>query len=118
MSARAEKLDTKHSLDWRVGEAEDWLKAQHYYPSRPATQSFVAVSMVDWYGTPEVAPISFAPAFETASAGGASPSCTCHAAIFCAGIAIGSPMQASTNNHGSEHSGALTSCGNTSASPG
>jgi hypothetical protein len=39
---RAEKIDTKHSLDWWVGEAEDWLKAQHYYPSRPATQSFVA----------------------------------------------------------------------------
>jgi hypothetical protein len=42
---RAEKLDTKHSLDWRVGEAEDWLKAQNYYPSRPATQSFVAAAI-------------------------------------------------------------------------
>jgi hypothetical protein len=42
---RAEKLDTKHSLQWRVGEAEDWLKAQHYYPSRPATQSFVAAAI-------------------------------------------------------------------------
>jgi hypothetical protein len=42
---RAEKLDTKYSLDWWVGEAEDWLKAQHYYPSRPATQSFVAAAV-------------------------------------------------------------------------
>jgi hypothetical protein len=42
---RAEKLDTKHSLDWRVGEAEDWLRAQHYYPSRPALQSFAAAAI-------------------------------------------------------------------------
>jgi hypothetical protein len=42
---RAEKLDTKHSLDWWVGEAEDWLKTQHYYPSRPVTQSFVAAAI-------------------------------------------------------------------------
>jgi hypothetical protein len=42
---RAEKPDTKHSLDWRVGEAEDWLRAQHSYPSRPALQSFVAAAI-------------------------------------------------------------------------
>jgi hypothetical protein len=39
---RAEKLDTKRSLDSWLDQAEDWLKAQEYYPSRPATQSFVA----------------------------------------------------------------------------
>jgi hypothetical protein len=39
---RAEKLDTRQSLDWWVADAEDWLKAQNYYPSRPAIQSFVA----------------------------------------------------------------------------
>jgi hypothetical protein len=39
---RAERLDAKRSLDWWVDQAEDWLKAQNYYPSRPADQSFVA----------------------------------------------------------------------------
>jgi hypothetical protein len=39
---RAERLDTKRSLDFWVDQAEDWLKAQGYYPSRPASQSFVA----------------------------------------------------------------------------
>jgi hypothetical protein len=39
---RAERLDAKRSLDFWVDQAEDWLKAQGYYPSRPATQSFVA----------------------------------------------------------------------------
>jgi hypothetical protein len=34
--------DTKRSLDWWVDQCEDWLKAQGYYPTRPATQSFVA----------------------------------------------------------------------------
>jgi hypothetical protein len=42
---RAEKLDTKHSLDWWAGQAEDWLRAQQYYPSRPAIQSFVAAAI-------------------------------------------------------------------------
>jgi hypothetical protein len=41
-TCRAEKLDTKRSLDWWVDQCEDWLKAQNSYPSRPATQSFVA----------------------------------------------------------------------------
>jgi hypothetical protein len=39
---RAERLDAKRSLDWWVDQAEDWLKAQGYYPFRPATQSFAA----------------------------------------------------------------------------
>jgi hypothetical protein len=39
---RAERLDTKRSLDFWVDQCEDWLKAQNYYPSRPADQSFVA----------------------------------------------------------------------------
>jgi hypothetical protein len=39
---RAERLDTKRSLDFWVDQAEEWLKAQGYYPSRPAAQSFVA----------------------------------------------------------------------------
>jgi hypothetical protein len=39
---RAERLDAKRPLDFWVDQAEDWLKAQGYYPSRPATQSFVA----------------------------------------------------------------------------
>jgi hypothetical protein len=39
---RAERLDAKRSVDWWVDQAEDWLKAQGYYPSRPATQSFAA----------------------------------------------------------------------------
>jgi hypothetical protein len=42
---RAEKLDAKHSLDWWVGQLEDWLRAQQYYPSRPAIQSFVAAAI-------------------------------------------------------------------------
>jgi hypothetical protein len=39
---RAERLDNKRSLDFWVDQCEDWLKAQNYYPSRPADQSFVA----------------------------------------------------------------------------
>jgi hypothetical protein len=42
---RAEKLDTKRSLDFWLGQCEDWLTAQSYYPSRPATQSFVAAAI-------------------------------------------------------------------------
>jgi hypothetical protein len=38
---RAERLDAKRSLDFWVYQCEDWLKAQGYYPTRPATQSFV-----------------------------------------------------------------------------
>jgi hypothetical protein len=34
-TCRAEKLDTKRSLDWWVDQCEDWLKAQGYYPTRP-----------------------------------------------------------------------------------
>jgi hypothetical protein len=37
---RAETPDGKRDLESWVDEAEEWLKAQHYYPSRPATQSF------------------------------------------------------------------------------
>jgi hypothetical protein len=39
---RAERLDNKRSLDFWVDQCEDWLRAQNYYPSRPADQSFVA----------------------------------------------------------------------------
>jgi hypothetical protein len=42
---RADKPDTKRDLEWWVDQAEDWLKAQHYYPSRPAIQSFVAAAV-------------------------------------------------------------------------
>jgi hypothetical protein len=44
-TCRAEKLDTKRCLDWWVDQCEDWLKAQGYYPTRPATQSFVAAAI-------------------------------------------------------------------------
>jgi hypothetical protein len=43
---RAERLDNKRSLDFWVDQCEDWLKAQNYYPSRPAAQSFVAACIV------------------------------------------------------------------------
>lgn len=39
---RAEKPDTRRSLDWWLDQAESWLTAQNYYPSRPSKQSFVA----------------------------------------------------------------------------
>lgn len=39
---RADSPDTKRDVEWWVYQAEDWLKAQLYYPSRPAIQSFVA----------------------------------------------------------------------------
>jgi hypothetical protein len=42
---RAEQLDTKRSLDFWLGQCEDWLTAQSYYPSRPATPSFVAAAI-------------------------------------------------------------------------
>jgi hypothetical protein len=42
---RAERLDTKRSLDFWVDQCEDWLKAQGYCPWRPAIQSLVAAAI-------------------------------------------------------------------------
>jgi hypothetical protein len=42
---RADRIDTKRDIGWWVDMAEDWLKAQHYHPSRPADQSFVAADV-------------------------------------------------------------------------
>jgi hypothetical protein len=40
--SRSFSMDAKRSLDFWVDQCEDWLKAQNFYPSRPADQSFVA----------------------------------------------------------------------------
>jgi hypothetical protein len=55
------------------------------------------------------APFSSALDLETALiAAGASPSCTCPAAIFYADVATSSPMQVNMNTNGSERSGRPT----------